>query len=98
MAKESIKARQKKREAMVKKFAEKRAALKAAGDYAGLDKLPKNASPVRLKNRCQLTGRPKGYIRYFGVSRIVFRDMALNGLIPGVKKASWQYFIKVRLI
>ncbi len=89
MAKESIKARQKKREAMVKKFAKKRAALKAAGDYAGLDKLPKNASPVRLKNRCQLTGRPKGYIRYFGVSRIVFRDMALNGLIPGVKKASW---------
>ncbi|MCX6203141.1 MAG: 30S ribosomal protein S14 [Chitinophagia bacterium] len=89
MAKESIKARQKKREAMVKKFADKRAALKAAGDYAGLDKLPKNASPVRLKNRCQLTGRPKGYIRYFGVSRIVFRDMALNGLIPGVKKASW---------
>ena len=98
MAKESIKARQKKREAMVKKFAEKRATLKAAGDYAGLDKLPKNASPVRLKNRCQLTGRPKGYIRYFGVSRIVFRDMALNGLIPGVKKASWQYFKKVRLI
>ena len=94
MAKESIKARQKKREAMVKKFADKRAALKAAGDYAGLDKLPKNASPVRLKNRCQLTGRPKGYIRYFGVSRIVFRDMALNGLIPGVKKASWQYFKK----
>lgn len=89
MAKVSIKARQKKREATVKKFAEKRAALKAAGDYAGLDKLPKNASPVRLKNRCQLTGRPKGYIRYFGVSRIMFRDMALNGLIPGVKKASW---------
>ena len=89
MAKVSIKARQKKREKTVQKFAEKRAALKAAGDYAGLDKLPKNASPVRLKNRCQLTGRPKGYIRYFGVSRIVFRDMALNGLIPGVKKASW---------
>ncbi len=89
MAKESIKARQKKREAMVKKFAEKRAALKAAGDYTALDKLPKNASPVRLKNRCQLTGRPKGYIRYFGVSRIVLRDMALNGSIPGVKKASW---------
>ncbi|MCX6332579.1 MAG: 30S ribosomal protein S14 [Bacteroidetes bacterium] len=89
MAKASIKARQKKREATVKKFAEKRAALKAAGDYVGLDKLPKNASPVRLKNRCQLTGRPKGYIRYFGVSRIMFRDMALNGLIPGVKKASW---------
>ena len=89
MAKQSIKARQKKREAMVKKFAEKRAALKAAGDYAGLDKLPKNASPVRLKNRCQLTGRPKGYMRYFGISRNTFRDMALNGLIPGVKKASW---------
>ena len=89
MAKASIKARQKKREAMVKHYAEKRTALKAAGDYAGLDKLPKNASPVRLKNRCQLTGRPKGYIRYFGVSRIMFRDMALNGLIPGVKKASW---------
>mgnify|MGYP003332224833 FL=1 len=89
MAKQSIKARQKKREAMVKKFAEKRAALKAAGDYTALDKLPKNASPVRLKNRCQLTGRPKGYVRYFGVSRIVLRDMALNGSIPGVKKASW---------
>jgi small subunit ribosomal protein S14 len=89
MAKESIKARQKKRERMVAKFAEKRTALKAAGDYAGLDLLPKNASPVRLKNRCQLTGRPKGYMRYFGISRIMFRDMALNGLIPGVKKASW---------
>ena len=89
MAKESIKARQKKRERMVAKFAENRTALKAAGDYAGLDLLPKNASPVRLKNRCQLTGRPKGYMRYFGISRIMFRDMALNGLIPGVKKASW---------
>ena len=89
MAKESIKARQKKREVMVAKYAAKRAALKEAGDYAGLDKLPKNASPVRLKNRCQLTGRPRGYIRYFGLSRITFRDMALNGKIPGVKKASW---------
>lgn len=89
MAKESIKARQKKREKLVAQFADKRAALKAAGDYAGLDKLPKNASPVRLKNRCQLTGRPRGYMRYFGISRIMFRDMALNGLIPGVKKASW---------
>ena len=89
MARVSVKARQKKRDVTVKKFAEKRTALKAAGDYAGLDKLPKNASPVRLKNRCQLTGRPKGYIRYFGISRIMFRDMALNGLIPGVKKASW---------
>ena len=89
MAKESIKARQRKREKMDAKYADKRKALKAAGDYAGLDKLPKNASPVRLKNRCQLTGRPKGYMRYFGISRIMFRDMALNGIIPGVKKASW---------
>ena len=89
MAKKSITARQKKREKMVAKYADKRAALKAAGDYAGLDALPKNASPVRLKNRCQLTGRPRGYIRYFGISRIMFRDMALNGIIPGVKKASW---------
>ncbi|NCI49883.1 30S ribosomal protein S14 [Sediminibacterium roseum] len=89
MAKKSITARQNKRERMVAQFAEKRAALKAAGDYAGLDKLPKNASPVRLKNRCQLTGRPRGYMRYFGLSRIMFRDMALNGQIPGVKKASW---------
>lgn len=89
MAKESVKARQRKREAMVAKYAEKRAALKAAGDYAALDQLPRNASPVRLKNRCQLTGRPKGYIRYFGISRVAFRDMALAGKIPGVKKASW---------
>ncbi len=89
MAKKSIIARQAKREKLVAKFAEKRTALKAAGDYAALDLLPKNASPVRLKNRCQLTGRPKGYMRYFGLSRIMFRDMALNGKIPGVKKASW---------
>ena len=89
MSKKSIVARQTKRVAMVAKFAEKRAALKEAGDYAALDKLPKNASPVRLKNRCQISGRPRGYMRYFGLSRIMFRDMALNGLIPGVKKASW---------
>ena len=89
MAKTSVIARQKKREVLVAQFAEKRAALKAAGDYAGLDALPKNASPVRLKNRCQLTGRPRGYIRYFGLSRVSFRDMALNGKIPGVRKASW---------
>ena len=89
MAKESVKARQRKREAMVAKYAEKRAALKAAGDYAALDQLPRNASPVRLKNRCKLTGRPRGYMRYFGLSRITFRDMALDGKIPGVKKASW---------
>ena len=89
MAKKSIIARQAKREKLVAKFAEKRTALKAAGEYAALDLLPKNASPVRLKNRCQLTGRPKGYMRYFGLSRVMFRDMALNGKIPGVKKASW---------
>jgi small subunit ribosomal protein S14 len=89
MARESIKARQRKREVMVVKFAEKRAALKAAGDQAGLDALPRNASPVRLKNRCQLTGRPKGYMRHFGLCRNMFRDMALDGKIPGVKKASW---------
>jgi len=89
MAKQSVKARQKKREAMVAKYADKRAALKAAGDYAALDLIPKNASPVRLKNRCQMTGRPRGYMRYFGISRIAFRDMALAGKIPGVKKASW---------
>ncbi|HEY2727202.1 MAG TPA: 30S ribosomal protein S14 [Parafilimonas sp.] len=89
MAKKSIEARQRKRERMVAQYAAKRAELKAAGDYAGLDKLPKNASPVRLHNRCQLTGRPRGYVGYFGVSRIMFRDMALAGKIPGVKKASW---------
>ncbi len=89
MSKKSIVARQVKREAMVAKFAEKRKALKEAGDYTALDLLPKNASPVRLKNRCQISGRPRGYMRYFGLSRVMFRDMALNGLIPGVKKASW---------
>ena len=89
MAKESVKARQRKRERMVAQYAEKRAALKAAGDFAGLDKLPKNASPVRLKNRCHLTGRPKGYMRQFGICRVIFRDMALDGKIPGVRKASW---------
>lgn len=89
MAKESIKARERKREMMVAKYAAKRKALKETGDYIGLQKLPKNASPVRLHNRCKLTGRPKGYMRQFGVSRINFREMALAGLIPGVKKASW---------
>ena len=89
MAKESVKARQRKREQMVAKFAEKRAALKAAGEWTALDQLPKNSSKVRLKNRCQLTGHPKGYMRFFGLSRVTFRDMALAGKIPGVKKASW---------
>jgi len=89
MARESVKARQRKREKMVARFAEKRAALKAAGDYEALDKLPRDSSAVRLKNRCQLSGRPRGYMRYFGVCRNVFRDMALDGKIPGVRKASW---------
>jgi small subunit ribosomal protein S14 len=89
MAKESVKARQRKREKMVAQYADKRTALKAAGDWSALDLLPKNSSPVRLKNRCKLTGRPRGYIRYFGLSRVIFRDMALAGKIPGVKKASW---------
>ena len=89
MAKESVKARQRKREKMVAQYAEKRAQLKAAGDFKALDELPKNSSKVRLKNRCQLTGRPRGYIRYFGLSRVMFRDMALAGKIPGIKKASW---------
>jgi small subunit ribosomal protein S14 len=89
MAKTSVKARELKRERMVKQYAEKRAALKAAGDWRALDELPKNSSKVRLKNRCQMSGRPRGYIRYFGISRIALRDMALNGKIPGLKKASW---------
>jgi small subunit ribosomal protein S14 len=89
MAKESIKAREVKRQRMVAKYAAKRAALIEAQDFIGLQKLPKNASPVRLHNRCQITGRPKGYMRQFGLSRINFRFMALQGLIPGVRKASW---------
>ena len=89
MAKESIKAREVKRRKMVEKYADKRAELIAAGDYIALQKLPKNSSKVRLHNRCNLSGRPKGYMRQFGLSRINFREMALNGLIPGVKKASW---------
>lgn len=89
MAKEGVKARQVKRAKLVARYAEKRAALKAEGDYQALDKLPKNASPVRLHNRCKLTGRPKGYMRQFGISRVTFREMALAGKIPGVTKASW---------
>lgn len=84
-----MKARQAKRLKMVAKYAEKRAALKAAGDYEALQKLPRNASPVRLHNRCKISGRPKGYMRQFGISRINFREMASQGLIPGVRKASW---------
>lgn len=89
MAKESMKAREVKRQEMVEKYAEKRKALKEAGDYEALQKLPKNASPVRMHNRCKLTGRPKGYMRQFGLSRVMFRELANQGLIPGVKKASW---------
>jgi len=89
MAKESMKAREVKRAKLVEKYAKKRAELKANGDYIGLQKLPRNSSPVRMRNRCKLTGRPKGYMRQFGISRINFREMALNGLIPGVRKASW---------
>jgi small subunit ribosomal protein S14 len=89
MAKESMKAREVKRAKLAAKYAEKRKALKEAGDWAGLAKLPKNSSPVRLHNRCSLTGRPKGYMRTFGISRIQFREMASNGLIPGIRKASW---------
>ena len=89
MAKKSMKARERKREAIVAKYAEKRKALKEAGDFAGLQRLPKNASPVRLHNRCKLTGRPRGYMRQFGLSRVTFREMALKGLIPGVKKSSF---------
>ena len=89
MAKESMKAREAKRLKLVQRYAAKRAALKAEGDYIGLSKLPRNSNPIRLHNRCKLTGRPTGYMRQFGISRIQFREMASNGLIPGVKKASW---------
>ena len=89
MAKKSVIARNVKRERLVAKYADKRKALKKAGDYKALDMLPKNASPVRLRNRCKLTGRPRGYIRIFGLSRIKFRELATFGKIPGITKASW---------
>ena len=89
MAKEGVKAREVKRQKLVARYAEKRAVLKAAGDFEGLDKLPRNSSPVRLHNSCKLTGRPRGYMRTFGISRVTFRQMALDGKIPGVRKASW---------
>lgn len=89
MAKESLKARERKREKLVARYAEKRKALKEAGDYEGLDKLPRNSSPVRLHNRCKLTGRPRGYMRQFGLCRNQFRELALNGKIPGITKSSW---------
>ncbi len=89
MAKKSVEARQRKRERLVEKFAEKRKTLKEAGEWTLLDRLPKNSSKVRLRNRCALTGRGRGYVRMFGISRIKFRDLASDGKIPGVMKASW---------
>jgi len=89
MAKKSVEARQRKRERLVAQYADKRKALKEAGELSLLDKLPKNSSKVRLRNRCALTGRPRGYVRMFGISRIKFRDLASDGKIPGVTKASW---------
>jgi len=89
MAKESMKAWEVKRAKLVAKYVDKRKALKEAGDYDALQKLPRNSMPIRMHNRCSITGRPKGYMRQFGLSRIQFREMANNGLIPGVKKASW---------
>ena len=89
MAKESMKAREVKRAKLAKKYAAKRAALKADGNYIAMSTLPRNSSPIRQRNRCKITGRPRGYMRQFGVSRITFREMASQGLIPGVKKASW---------
>ena len=89
MAKKSVIARNEKRKKLAKKYAAKRAELKAAGDYEALQKLPKNASPVRVKNRCAVTGRGKGYLRDFGLDRITFRELVNQGLIPGVKKSSW---------
>lgn len=89
MAKTSVVARNEKRKKTVKKYAAKRAALKAAGDYEGLQKLPRNASPVRVKNRCSVTGRSKGYLRKFGLSRMKFRELANEGKLPGVRKSSW---------
>jgi small subunit ribosomal protein S14 len=89
MAKESMKAKERKRQRLVVKYAAKRAALKEEGDYQALARLPKNSSPVRLHNRCLLTGRPRGYMRQFGISRVLFRKMANEGKIPGVTKASW---------
>ncbi len=89
MARKSIIAREAKRRKVVEQYAAIRKQLKEDGDYEGLQKLPKNASPVRLKNRCTMTGRSRGYYRKFGISRLVFREMALKGEIPGIKKASW---------
>lgn len=84
-----MKAREVKRVKLAEKYAAKRAALKAEGNYVALSQLPRNSSPIRQRNRCKITGRPRGYMRQFGISRITFREMASQGLIPGVRKASW---------
>lgn len=84
-----MKAREVKRVKLAEKYAAKRAALKADGNYVAMSQLPRNSSPIRQRNRCKLTGRPRGYMRQFGISRITFREMASQGLIPGVRKASW---------
>lgn len=84
-----MKAREVKRVKLAEKYAAKRAALKADGNYVGLSLLPRNSNPIRQRNRCKITGRPRGYMRQFGISRITFREMASQGLIPGVRKASW---------
>jgi len=89
MAREAVKARERKRQKLVARYAAKRKELKEAGDWVGLDKLPRNSSTVRLHNRCKITGRPKGYMRKFGINRVTFREMASDGKIPGVTKASW---------
>lgn len=89
MARTALIAREAYRRRQVARYAEKRRRLKEAGDWEGLQKLPRDASPVRLRNRCQLTGRPRGYLRKFGVCRNMFRDMALSGKIPGIRKSSW---------
>lgn len=89
MARKSLIARERKRERMVAKYAELRETLKKEGRWEELDRLPRNSNSIRLHNRCRLTGRPKGYMRKFGVCRVKFREMALNGKLPGVTKASW---------
>ena len=95
MAKNAVKVRELKRKKLVEKYAAKRKELKAKGDWEGLDKLPRNSSAVRLHNRCNLSGRPKGYMRKFGISRLEFRKMASEGKIPGITKASWYLFMKM---
>lgn len=89
MSKKSVFARNEKRKRMVKKYTAKREELKEAGDYEGLQKLPRNSAPTRVRNRCSVTGRGRAVYRKFGVCRHVFRQMALDGQIPGIRKASW---------